>query len=276
LSTWPTTPFQVRRTRPLIRRADLDALRLVLNLRGRSHFTQAGNEALLGRGDLALFDTSMPFVGQRGLARPGAVEQLLMVTFPRARLWHQPDAIRSLLSQQIPGRGGVAGLLRTLIARMSHDTASFDPAQRPALATTMLDLIAMLATDLLDVEVSQPEARRRIQLLRVQESMACRLGESDLSPSLIAAAHHLSVRALHRLFHEHGLTVSGWLRHQRLERCRRDLENPVLRAVPVHVIGKRWGYLDATQFSRAFRAAYGTSPAAHRDTTLNTDRTEGQ
>ena len=48
------------------------------------------------------------------------------------------------------------------------------------------------------------------------------LGDADLTPAAVAAAHHVSLRQLHRLFETQETTVAAWIRHRRLERCRRD------------------------------------------------------
>ena len=74
----------------------------------------------------------------------------------------------------------------------------------------------------------------------------------------------MSLRSLHQLFHDEGLTVAGWIRQRRLERCRRDLADPALAARPVAAIAARWGYPSAAEFSRAFRAAHGVPPAEYR------------
>jgi hypothetical protein len=43
------------------------------------------------------------------------------------------------------------------------------------------------------------------------------LGDADLSPARIAAEHNISVRYLHLLFAQQGLTVRTWLVRERLE-----------------------------------------------------------
>jgi AraC-like DNA-binding protein len=75
----------------------------------------------------------------------------------------------------------------------------------------------------------------------------------------------VSIRYLHKLFETQEATVAEWIRRRRLERCRRDLLDPALRALPVNAIAARWGLLNAAHFSRAFRAAaYGATPGEYR------------
>ncbi|MGH3241637.1 MAG: helix-turn-helix domain-containing protein, partial [Spirillospora sp.] len=59
--------------------------------------------------------------------------------------------------------------------------------------------------------------------------------------------------------------VAGWARTQRLERARRDLTDPSQRATPVQAVAARWGFAHASDFSRAFRRAYGMSPRDYRE-----------
>jgi AraC-like DNA-binding protein len=84
------------------------------------------------------------------------------------------------------------------------------------------------------------------------------LGDAQLSPAAVAAAHRICVRYLHRLFQLRGISVSAWIGQRRLEWCRRDLGDPVLAELPVRVVAARWG-LRPEEFSKAFRVAYGTA-----------------
>ncbi|WP_432001453.1 helix-turn-helix domain-containing protein [Streptomyces sioyaensis] len=57
---------------------------------------------------------------------------------------------------------------------------------------------------------------------------------------------------------------SGTARGKFLEGARRDLTDPARHRTPVHAIAARWGYHRATDFSRAYRVAYGIAPREHR------------
>jgi AraC-like DNA-binding protein len=75
----------------------------------------------------------------------------------------------------------------------------------------------------------------------------------------VARACFISTGYLHRVFKSEGLSVSAWIRHARLERCRRDLLDPQLASEPISAIASSWGLPRAQQFSRLFRTTYGCS-----------------
>lgn len=85
---------------------------------------------------------------------------------------------------------------------------------------------------------------------------------------MVAASHFISVRYLYRVFAMQNTTVVAWIRHRRLERCRKDLADPVFYAMPVSAVAARWGLLDSAHFSRLFRQTYGLPPAEYRRTCL--------
>jgi AraC-like DNA-binding protein len=101
--------------------------------------------------------------------------------------------------------------------------------------------------------------------LRIRAFIEQRLADPELTPATIAAEHHISLRYLHKLFHGQGITVAGWIRDRRLERCRRDLADPTLTARPISAVAARWGFTNPAHFSQAFRAAYGLSPRQFRE-----------
>lgn len=84
-----------------------------------------------------------------------------------------------------------------------------------------------------------------------------RLHEPDLTPERIAAAHGIALRTLYHVWSHPTLSPAQWILRERLEAARRDLALPGSRSVAA--IARRWGFADATHFSRRFRGAYGIS-----------------
>ena len=54
---------------------------------------------------------------------------------------------------------------------------------------------------------------------------------------------------------------------RRLERCRRDLADPRLAAQYIDTLARRWAFADGTHLSKAFKSAYGITPAQWRAST---------
>jgi AraC-like DNA-binding protein len=61
-----------------------------------------------------------------------------------------------------------------------------------------------------------------------------------------------------------GEAVAVRIRRLRLENAHRDLADGSLRGTPIHTVAARWGYPRVCDLTRAFRAAYGTSPREYR------------
>lgn len=102
--------------------------------------------------------------------------------------------------------------------------------------------------------------------VRVHAWIDAHLSDPCLDPAAIARANHVSLRCLHKLFRDEGTSVARWVRERRLDRCRRDLEDPALADRPVQAIAQTWGFDDQSHFSKIFKAAYGVPPGAYRST----------
>ncbi|GAB3951009.1 hypothetical protein GCM10027614_52320 [Micromonospora vulcania] len=147
---------------------------------------------------------------------------------------------------------------------LMSSTNVYQPADERRLSSLVVDLVAAVLASHLDEDGAARDAGQRLLQRRIIDFIERRLADQDLSPSVVAAAHNISVRYLHLLFQDQGLTVAGWIRERRLARCRRDLRDPTLAGRSVHAIGARWGYPDATAFSRAFKQAFGIPPGDYR------------
>ncbi|PBC35985.1 hypothetical protein CJ178_31680 [Rhodococcus sp. ACPA4] len=89
------------------------------------------------------------------------------------------------------------------------------------------------------------------------------LMHADLSAQAAAAAHHVSVRTLHRLFSGDGLSFAELVRAHRLEHARSDL---VRTSDSVQKVANRWGFADASHFCRLFKRQFTMTPNDYRYT----------
>jgi AraC-like DNA-binding protein len=256
-------PTTVDRTPRLISQADPDMLKMLMVCGGASAVAQGGQQARLSPGEFALYDTRRPYQVRCGT--DDEPTRLLTFMFPPSLLPLSPGRLRDLVAVRIPATSGVGELTSQFLLQLARNIDSYTPADAARLSTAALEILAArLAHELDNRDWGTPEARRHALLTAVQGFIQQHLGDPELSPTAIAAAHHMSLRSLHQLFHEEGLTVAGWIRRRRLECCRRDLSDPALAARPVAAIAAKWGFSSASDFSRAFRAGHGMTPAEYR------------
>ncbi|MGI5170149.1 helix-turn-helix domain-containing protein [Spirillospora sp. CA-253888] len=259
-----TTPHSVLRTPALIRRDDPEVFKLSCNVRGRAMLAQDGRYADLDVGDLVLYDTSRPYLA--GLVPEAPVSRLLILRFPRSALPLPDRDLRNLSAVRIPGDHGIGALSSQFLLRLARHMDELSPSDAARMSTLTLDLLTAALAHALEAHDAVPAPiRQRALTARIHAFISAHLGDADLTPATIAAAHHISVRYLHKLFREQDRTVAGWIRERRLERCRRDLAEPRLAARPINAIAARWGFTSPAHFSQTFRGAYGLSPRQFRE-----------
>lgn len=231
---------------------------------GQAVVTQGDRQAILEPGDFAVYDTQRPYEVVCG-TDPERPVQMLTFMFPPSMLPLHRNGIGTLAATRIAAAPGVGDLTSRFLMQLARDIDHYTPAEAARLSTAALEVLATRLAHELDAgDWGTPETRRHALLSTIQTFIGQHLGDSRLTPSEIAAAHHMSLRTLHQLFHDEGLTVAGWIRSRRLERCRRDLADPALDARPVAAIAARWGFSSASDFGRTFRTAYGMPPAEYR------------
>ncbi|NMO57412.1 helix-turn-helix domain-containing protein [Actinoplanes sp. TBRC 11911] len=257
-------PITVRRTTELIAQADPDMLKLFLVCAGGSSVVdQDGRQARLSAGEFTFYDTRRPYEVHCGTGDEPT--RLMTFMFPPALLPLSPSARRRLTAVPIPATAGIGDLTSQFLLRLARNIEHCTPAEAARVSTAALEVLATrLARELDAGSWGTAEDRRHALLVTVQGFVQQHLGDPRLTPAGIAAQHHMSLRSLHQLFHDEGLTVAGWIRARRLERCRRDLADPSLDARPVAAVAARWGFTSAADFSKVFRSAHGVPPAEYR------------
>jgi AraC-like DNA-binding protein len=261
-----------RRTPQLIRQSDPEMYAVGLILRGRQVIVQDGCEAPLGAGDLVVYSTSRPYAAVVETGRDTAAS--VVVQIPRAMVPVSSKRVDRILAARMSGREGVGALLAGFLTHVATDTVPYRSADSQRLGSVLVDLItAWLAHHIDAADQTPAETRQHVQFLEIQDFIRRHLGDAELSPATVAAAHHISLRTLHRLFHNHahGATVASYIRRQRLARARRDLGDSRLSTRSVHAIAARWGFLRPADFTRSFRIIYGSTPTEYRHGILRTD-----
>jgi AraC-like DNA-binding protein len=251
-------PHRVRRTSRMIGEGDSESILLYLVRRGSCRIEQDGRSCVLGPGELAIHDSSRPSVFESVDAMDVAI-----FNFPKWLLGVRGDALarRSALKVS-PGGGSIVRLGTPFLAGLARSVELSPVSEREAEGLSDM-LVGMLWTLCggSDGDAS-PGLRSTALLERMRRYALEHLHDPGLGPEQIARAHFVSTRYVHKLFAASGCGVAAWIREQRLERALADLRRS--SDASIGAIASRWGYRDASSFSRAFRQAYGSSPRAVR------------
>jgi AraC-like DNA-binding protein len=231
---------------------------LNLMLRGESLAMQDSRESVLREGDLTIFDTTRPYSLLSSEAARTAV-----IVFPREMIALSPELVSQLTAVRFDRSQGLAAGVSAFISHLMMHLEQFSRPSGSRLLHNIVDLLGTMFVSELDL--APEDSSRGGDLVRqIMGHIEEHLSDPCLTPGSIAAAHYISARYLQVLFQRSGATVSSWVRERRLERCYRDLGDPALASEPVSVLAAKWGFFEASHFSRSFKRRFGISPRERR------------
>lgn len=254
------TDHLVERTPTLVARGDEPHFKVSLMLGGTGLLVQDGREAVLEPGDFAIYDTSRPY----SLVFDDAF-RTMVVMFKRHRLGVPADGISQMTAVRMPGRDPLNSVATAFLRPLGAHLDQLSGHTGARLAHTTLDLLTTVFSHELAFDRDPADPHQALRQ-RILDYIDRNIASTDLNPASIAGAHFISTRHLHALFQDLETTVSTWIRSQRLDRCRRDLANPLYMDRSVAAIAARWGFVDAAHFSRTFKTEFGRSPRELRST----------
>jgi AraC-like DNA-binding protein len=248
----------IRRTTRLARDDLEPSLFLGLQVSGTSLVVQDGREAELRPGDLALYDTTRPYTL---VNRSGIDHHYFRI--PRTSLALPSRAIDGAVATTFSTDQPLVGVASAFFMRLA-DQPELPTAAQAAIGVPAVELVRALLTTRTGARRLARESLASSLVGRVLTYTRLHLADPGLTPQQIAAAHHVSVRHLYAVLAGAEISLAGWIRTQRLEACRIELARPLQHQVPIAVVAARWGFMDPTHFSRAFRAEFGQSPREWR------------
>lgn len=225
---------------------------LILQTSGVMGFSSLRGERLaLKPGEIALIDSSRPFD-----MHPQGLVQQLSVHIPSTLLAEYPMTHQF---GKLPDQGINSQMLRLMLQhlRFQKDRSGADQQEGTAICKALVSL--------LQPAINPADGHRRGSLREQAEQLIHNmLGDEHLNPDSLAQAMKISRRTLYRLFECEGDSIGRYILQQRLQQCRAELEYDGNDALSITDIAFRWGFSDASRFSRAFRRETGLSPRAYR------------
>ncbi|MEU1586847.1 helix-turn-helix domain-containing protein [Micromonospora sp. NPDC005710] len=252
-------PLRAERALRHIRRSDPGWYYLTVPVVGRLAIDHADRESAVAMGQFTIIDTSLPGV----VANREVVEQVI-IHLQRSEMPTRQAQLAALLARPLPLGGGLGSLMMTMARQIRDSADHYAEADVRRLAPILIDLVVSVLAQFSHPDRAGRDALHRLLHLRVLDFIDKHLADPGLTPAGVAAAHAISLRQLQTQFREQGLTIASWIKERRLDRCRRELSDEALLGRSVAVIGARWGFADATAFSRTFKQAFGLPPGEYR------------
>ncbi|QKW09730.1 helix-turn-helix domain-containing protein [Streptomyces sp. NA04227] len=190
---------------------------------------------------------------------------LSVVKVPRDLMALPPSRLDRASELNLSVHSVYSGLLAQLLEQLDNGASSYRNADGPRLSQIAVDLLTAHVAHVADAEEVLPaETRQRELLVRCKVFIEQHLRDPLLTPSAVAKSQHISLRYLYLIFRQDEMTVAAWIRRRRLEGARRELSDPAMNSLRIHEIAGRWCFSGPSDFTRAFKSAFGTNPAEFR------------
>lgn len=160
--------------------------------------------------------------------------------------------------------GGLATIVHEMLKSLAFEADKLNMTEQYTLSESLLELTSAILRSEADQEYEQQHAKQSALFRRILEFMEANYMDCELTPEKIANANGISMRYLHSLFQQAGLTVSKWMWERRLKATREDLLDPNMSHMRVSEIAFRRGFNDPAHFSRAFKNRFDVSPSKLR------------
>jgi len=264
VSTVSADSHIVRRSRRLIKSSETSSLIFICQKTGSGIVRQDSQNIKLDEGAITFIDSDRPYEFKFDNSFEQTVLQVPKPVFLERCRW-----LMGSPPIKVAGESPLAQLVQANLDTLLKVGNALPATMSPKVFTTVVDLLS-LALDA-TAEGAMPEISE-VQLMHIQRSkhfIMQNLKESALSPNMVAKACDISPRYLSDLFSREGNTVAGWVRMQRLESARMEIERKTNIAEPLNQVAYRWGFSDYSHFCRLFKSAYGLSPRNWRKNLSN-------
>ncbi len=265
LVAFQNSPLQVEHRQAHISRTSSERLFLCQETSGLVSIEQEGRQVSLHAGDMMLLDPALPYSASFSLG-----SRTLVLKLPRRELQTRLGKTRGMVARLIKSGLAEDRLASCFTAGLPALTEEVRPVCGQLVANFMLDLVALSLAKAVEGTTPRISSGKAMAILQIRAAITTKLADPRLDVQSIADAVGLSVRHANNILASQDTSIGRLILSERLERCRRALEEPVQSGRSVSEIAFGWGFSDLTHFGRCFKKAYGTSPSdyqiSHRKT----------
>lgn len=247
--------FSPHTTRSLPAFESSDARLLVsVHKEGVVMVSQGGRESRIEPGDLFVLDPARPFDIETGNISSNSIY------LPTSAVRALVPQIDQLTALPIRGEQGAGAVFRAAADELVARAGELDEATADRIGEALPYLLVPALAALAGRTSVLPGALRQLHKRRILQFVRDHLSDPALDAHGIAAGVGLSPRHVYELFADEREPLMKRVWSERLDHCRRDLEDPLLRRRTVGEIAYSWGFSDVSHFSRAFKQRFDITP----------------
>lgn len=257
------TPIVAVRTKLNLANSPVECFYANYIIAGELNVEQGGRSTVAKRGDLVLYDSSMPVtITERSDARYRDLAFLI----PKHKFDNVRDA-GSRLNHVVLAGDRMIGPLSSTLTFLSQNMLTLSRDELSAFFDAVVSVVPVAAGCFENSKRDGTAGCQSNYLMReILDYVNRNIASADLSPHDAAGHIGISVRYVHKLFAASGTTFGAHVVGKRLDHVRRDLVSPACRHQPIFVVAYRWGFNDLSTFIRSFKKRYGCSPSRFRST----------
>ena len=250
-------PCTGRRLPQVIARDDETYIGVQITKAGSETFHFGDDAVNVGPGDLLIWSSNQP-------TEFTVIERLHKVSLilPWSAVQERLPRGSQFNGTMIDSRRGIGAVLFGHVESLAEQMEGLGDADQAAVRRATLELLTAAMSHRID---TPPRGLAMRYLKQLQDYVLSNLPDQNMTPTSIAVANQMSPRYVHMLFAQTGVSVSAWIKAQRLARCSEDLRSRTYRDTGVAEIAYAWGFSDPTHFSRAFKQRFGVNPREYRE-----------
>lgn len=236
-----------------------DHVFFLLQLDGHTIYRQDGREDQAWPTDLVLIDARRPYE----LYIPEH-SRILIFKVPQRAVEQRLGPTIGITAIGVSGTEGLGALVSGFLSLLPAGLPIAQEMLESRIADHAVDLAVMALTAGTVGRRPVLSAAKEVALASLRTAIDHHLGDPDLHTESVARSAGMSVRYASQLMAEQGTTIERYVVDQRLQQCRRVLEDPAQAHRSITDIAMSWGFSDVSHFGRRFKQAFGLSPRDFR------------
>lgn len=255
LAGFGSNPHKIVRNSQHIARANEGGYLVSWQQAGQSRIYQSDAPLVIEAGEIGIIDAERAF----HITFPTSVKRTLALV-PRQMLEERAPWLRRSGPIKIGRQSEYTRLACDHVALLA-DGSGRGASQSDLLVSNLCNLLA-IAT----YTETTPEGAVELPTETMLNFCRKHLFAATLSPNMVARSLRVSLRTVHSRFQKLGTTFGAWVLNERLEECRRALENTMYDRRSISEIAFDCGFKEMSHFSKSFKQKFGASPREYRGT----------